>query len=257
MPEEVVTSPIDVIRFVSIENEQFLVTLIKSPEELRFVNHLQGLYVAAMTPTEVHENEFAILQLLTLVHHNFLSATASYMRCHLSEAFAAARIAIDAALIAAQIIADRKSQAAYVKREKPFDKLIRHYKNLIKDKKPLPHPLIEELIRVHDIASSFASHADINTFIHRLKRSEHRGKPLMTIQYFQFSTNNTVRRIHWLNLLTLFVMTLDVFSDFLVSEQKQVPQAWQDELRSLGAHIQRRTEELKKSLPPETEPGLT
>jgi hypothetical protein len=79
----------------------------------------------------------------------------------------------------------------------------------------------------------------------------------MTIQYFQFSTNNTVRRIHWLNLLTLFVMTLDVFSDFLVSEQKQVPQAWQDELRSLGAQIQRRTEELKKSLPPDTEPGLT
>jgi len=83
----------------------------------------------------VHENEVVIFQLLTVTHYHFLFSTACLMRCHLSEAFASARVAIDAALIAAQIIYDRASQTAYAKREKPFDSFARYLGNLIKDKK--------------------------------------------------------------------------------------------------------------------------
>ncbi len=94
------------------------------------------------------------------------------MRCHLSEAFASARAAIDAALIAAQIIHDRASQVAYTKREKPFDNFARHLGNLIRDGKPLPHPLVPALRDLYKTISTFAGHADVGSFVHRVKLTE-------------------------------------------------------------------------------------
>jgi hypothetical protein len=253
----IMDKPLDIIQFVSIENEQLLTTLIRSKEEIFFVNHLQGLFSAAMSREAIADNEVVIFQLLALTHYQFLAANANYMRCHLAEAFSAARVAIDAALIAAQIIADRSSQVAYVKREKPFDKLMRHYKNLIRDRKPLPHKLIPQLISHHDLFSSFASHADIQAFVHRVKTVRTGEKLMLAVQYFQFSTNATLHRIHWLNLLHTFVMTLDIFADFLVSEQKQVPAQWIAELHGLGAKIEQLVTSLKQSLPPDVELGFS
>jgi hypothetical protein len=60
-------------------------------------------------------------------------------------------------------------------------------------------------------------------------------------------------------LFHTFVMILDVFSDFLVVEQKAAPQHWQDELRGLGQTIEQQHTGLKSTLPsePETEPPPT
>jgi hypothetical protein len=246
MTDGIFARPIDLLGFVSLEHEQFLISLANNREEMAIINHLQGLYSAAMSDMEVGPNEFVIFQLLTFTHYHFLFSTASLMRCHLSEAFASVRTAIDAALIAAQIIHDRASQVAYVKREKPFDKLMRHYKNLIRDGKPLPHRLIQLLVELHDKLSMFASHADVNSFVHRIKTVEDESKRTMVVQYFQFAKDRDERAIHAYTLFHAFVMMLDVFSDFLVSEQKAVPAQWQTELRGLGGKIERRHTDLRE-----------
>jgi hypothetical protein len=248
MTSQVLRQPIDIIKFIGIEHEQVLVSLANGSEEIGLIGHLQGLYSAPMSNISVGENEFVLFQLLTFTHYHFLYALACHMRCHLSESFASARAAIDAALIAAQIIDDRASQVAYAQRTKPFDKLNRHYKNLIRDKKPLPHALVPDLIALHDKLSSFASHADVASFVHRVKRVE--GEPLtMAVQYFQFATNKAERQIHGLALLHTFVMVLDVFADFLVREVKVVPSEWRDELHGLGGKIERRRDELGPQVP--------
>src|SRR5260370_38082588 len=159
MTAHILREPIDIIKFVGIEHEQILVSLANGSEELKIIGHLQGLYRAPMSNATVGENEFVLFQLLTFTHYHFLYAFACHMRCHLSEAFASTRSAIDAALIAAQIIHDRSSQVAYVKREKPFDNLLRHFRNLVRDNKAMPHPLVPALLKLHDSISSFASHA--------------------------------------------------------------------------------------------------
>jgi hypothetical protein len=245
MTDGIETKPIDIIRFVGIEYEQFLISLANNPDDIKVINHIQGLYNAATADMTVDENEFVLFQLLTFTHYHFLFATSCIMRCHLSEAFASVRVAIDAALIAAQIIHDRASQVAYAKREKPFDKLMRHYKNLLRNKKPLPHPLVPELIKLHDSFSSFASHADIASFVHRVKSTVTDGRKLMVVEYFQFARNKDEKKIHTLTVFHTFVMILDVFSDFLVQEQKAVPVEWQNELRGLGAMLERRHTDLK------------
>jgi hypothetical protein len=254
MSHTVIRRPLDLLRFVSIENEQFLVSLANNRDELKILSHIQGLYDAATAEKNVDENDMAVFQLLTFTHYHFLFSSACLMRCHLSEAFASARAAIDGALVAAQIIHDRASQVAYTKREKPFDNFARYLGNLIKDKKPSPHRLVPDLIGLHKSFSSFAAHADVGSFVHRVKFTGEPQGRMLTFEYFQFAQNETERKIHALTLFHTFVMILDVFSDFLVSEQKVVPKEWQDELRGLGGAIERHHDELKAGLQAEATP---
>jgi hypothetical protein len=251
MTGTIIDKPLDIIDFVSLENKQFLVSMANNRQELDILAKIQGLYNAAMFSTELHDNDLVLFQLLTFTHYHFLFSTACLMRCHLSEAFSSARAAIDGALIAAHIIHDRSSQEQYSLRKPPFDKLNRYYKNLIQDNKHLPHHLVPDLIKLHDKFSMFASHADIYSFIHRVSFEKVNGKEKLTINYFQFSTNESERKLHGLLLLHTYILILDVFSDFLVKEQRNVPEDWQTELRRVGAYIERNSATLREQLPPD------
>jgi hypothetical protein len=248
MHVELKRTPIDLLHFVSMEHEQFLVSLAENRDELRIVSRIQGLYNAAMSEIAVSENDVVVFQLLAFTHYHFLLATASMMRCHLSEGFASVRAAIDGALIGAQIIHDRSSQIAYAKREKPFDNFARYLGNLIKEGKQPPHPLVPTLFSQHKLISTFASHADVGSFVHRVNISNGPSSKMLHFEYFQFAQNETERKIHALTLFHSFVMILDVFSDFLVVEQKAVPKAWVDSLHDLGQAMERQHTQLKNSL---------
>jgi hypothetical protein len=167
----------------------------------------------------------------------------------MSEAYASARAAIDAALIAAHIIKDRAAQVAYAKREKPFDNFARYLGNLIKDGKPLPHPLMATLIDQQKKISTFAAHADVGSFIHRVRdTTDSSGNRMLAVEYFQFARDDDERKLYTLNLLHTFVMVLDVFADFLIDEQKVVPAAWKEQLHGLGAAVERRAKELREKI---------
>jgi hypothetical protein len=243
LPPNVFQHPPDLLQFVSTEHQQFLTSLVNCHEELNILAHVHGLYAAGMTNQSADANKIVIFQLLTFVHYHFLFASSSYLRCHMAEGFSSARAAIDGALISAQIIHDRASQVAYVNRAKPFDKLVRHFKNLIQHNKPLPHPLVKHLIEQHDFCSQLASHADVQTFAHRL---EFHGDPekLMSFGYFQCPRDPAAMKHHFLGLLHIFVVTLDIFSGFLVGEQKCLPEAWREELHHVGRQIENRRQHL-------------
>jgi hypothetical protein len=236
--------PPDLLQFVSTEHQKFLTSLVICHEEIEILAHVHGLYMAAMTNQTTDTSTVVIFQLLTFVHYHFLFASSSYMRCHMAEGFSSARAAIDGALIASQIIHDRASQVAYLNRSKPFDKLIRHFKNLIRDNKPLPHPLIEYLIQQYDSCSQFASHADVQAFAHRL---EFLSEPheMMSMGYFQVPRDPSTMKHHFLGLLRVFVVTLDIFSGFFVDEKKCLPEQWRQELRHVGRQIEDRQKQLR------------
>jgi len=218
-------------------------SLVSCPDELGVLAHIQGLYAAAMKNKTTDEQNIIIIQLLTITLYHFLFSSACYMRCHMSEAFSSVRAAIDAALITAQVIHDRSSQAAYFTRTKRFDKLIRHFKNFIKDNKPLPSPLIEWLITQHDACSQFASHADVQTFVHRLEFVKIASQDVMSFGYFQTPRNPTEMKYYFLGLMRTFVVILDVFSQFMVDELNCLPPHWRDELHHLGGLIEKRQQE--------------
>jgi hypothetical protein len=78
---------------------------------------------------------------------------------------------------------------------------------------------------------------------------------MLTVEYFQFAQNADERQIHALTMFHTYVMDLDVFSDFLVTEQRAVPVEWQQELRQVGQKIERRVKELKAALPADSAPA--
>jgi hypothetical protein len=236
--DNLIWAPLDLVRFVGAEYENFLVSLANHRNDLAIINRLQGLYAAAMSHKTIKGNDVVLYQLLTFIHYHFLFSTSNLMKLHLSEAFASLRAAIDAALIAAQIVHDRASQLAYAKREKPFDKLSRHFRNLIRDKKPLPHRHIPVLLNVHELCSRFASHADIDSFIHRARISPDGDAEILRVDYFQFARDPDERQMHALRLFHTFLTILDVYADFLVVEVGSVPEAWRKELHALGSTME-------------------
>lgn len=239
----------NLLSFVSSENEQFLISLANDTRELEFVGRMQTLYEAALPDVEVPEDDMPIFQLLTFTHYYFLLATAMLMRCHLSEAFGCARIAIDATLIGAHLIVNRSDHVAYTNRTKPFDNFARYIANLIKDGKPLPHPLVPELVRLQKTLSTFTSHADIGAFAHRVDITRGEGVRQIRVQYFQYSKTTAERQIHALTLFHIFVMVLDVFSEFLALEHKIVRKEWQFEVIRIGTELEREVARLKTTLP--------
>lgn len=240
----VFTHPPDLLEFESTEHRNFLSSLVSYHDEINILYHIHDLYARSMTNRTTDRNRIIIFQLLAFVHYHFLVATSSYMRCHMAEGFNSARAAIDGALIASQIIHDPASQFAYINRTKPFDKLIRHFKNLIKDKKPLPHPVIEQLIRQYDVCSQFASHADIQTFAHRLEFPS-QPQEMLSVRYFQFARDEETRKHYFLGLLHIFVLTLDIFSGFFVDEKKCLPQEWRQELHDVSRQLEYSQQQLR------------
>ena len=243
MPENVYDEPPELLHFVSQEHEQFLIAVANERDELKAVNNLQGLYKAALSYIKLTDKaDLIVYQLLGFTHYHFLFATACLLRCHLSEAFSSLRSAIDGAVVAAYIINDRPSQEAYRARRRPFDKLMRHARNFIRENRldKLPHPQIPYLIEMHDLCSTFASHADINSFAHRARefRDEH-GIDWATTEYFQFSRDPQQQRYYFFSLMHGFAIILNVFSSFLIDEQKKVGEQWGIELHGAIAGFEK------------------
>lgn len=241
--------PLTLMSFLSVEEHQLLVSLTQMGEEMAPIGQIEGLYHAAMSYGKTSADDMVIFQFLTFTHYHFLLAIASQMRCHLSEAFASVRSAIDATLNAAYIIQDRAAQIAYAKREWPFGgNLTRHLYKLLKEGKALPHPLMEKLLNQQSVISTFAVHADVGTFLHRVGRVTEGGVPMFSFGYFQYPEDPNERKLYTLTILHSFVMVLDVFSEFLINEQKVVPEKWVTQLHDLGARIERRADQLRDAV---------
>jgi len=84
--ERVADTPPDILAFISMEHEQVLRTLRIDPEDMHFVDHMQGLYAAAMSHIRPKQlPDLVVFQLLTFTHYHFLFSVACFMRCHLIE----------------------------------------------------------------------------------------------------------------------------------------------------------------------------
>ncbi|OFW87823.1 MAG: hypothetical protein A3J37_03855 [Alphaproteobacteria bacterium RIFCSPHIGHO2_12_FULL_45_9] len=246
--DELKNRPIDIIDFTSDEQKNFMISFAKLREEIDILSHIQGLYNASMGFKELGADEVIIFQLLHFTHYQFLYATSAFLRCHLNESFMAARAAIDSALNASWIINDKSTKQAYLDRGSPFKEMIRHYRNIIKDNKPLPHIYIPYLLDMHQKFSTL-SHADISSFVHRFDTNKDNINPMLYFQYFQITENPSVQKIYFLNLLKSFVIILEIFADFLIHDQKIVSIDWKNELQNLGFFIEKKSRELQNNFP--------
>lgn len=175
--------------------------------------------------------------MLHLIYFQFLFSISSMMRCHPSEAFASARVAIDGAVIAALLIHDPISHTAYRERRKPFDKPIRHLRNLVRDGKTPHSRIITELLEDYDQFSRSHSHADIEKLRDRLELLDLDGGFTYNFHFFQIAKHEEMTSLQYLRIANTYLMISLIFSDYLLS--KCIVNAdWMDGIVKIGKSLQ-------------------
>jgi hypothetical protein len=174
--------------YLGAEETNFLVTLNNLRAEFDAFSHLDGLYRTAIdNACAEDEEDLIIFQLLLFVHYHLYHSAATLLRCHMSDALASMRTAIEAGLAAYRIIDDRQSQLQYVLRSKSLQSHKRFFKKAW-ETEPEAFPLAHPLLNRWDACSRYGSHADIDVFVHRLTLPED-GSPVLKLQYFQHPKN--------------------------------------------------------------------
>lgn len=103
----------------------------------------------------------------------------------------------------------------------------------------------QALIQQQKTLSTFTSHADVGSFVHRVQITREDGVPQLRVQYSQFANNATERRIQALTLFHIFVMGLDVFTESLALEHWVVRAEWPFWLVRPGTERERETAALR------------
>ena len=222
--------------FIQTGQYNLMATMINCREEFDFFTNIDGLFRAAMAQRQITEDEVIIFQLLTFCHYHLLFSFSSLARTHSAEAFNSVRVAIDAALIAHKLISEPHLQANYIKREPPFDKLLRLYKNKIKDKKE-SDPRAARLVSRHDHCSQYASHADFDAISTKLRIERTAEETVVQLHYF-LKNGPLNLRSQLLVLLHDFVVILDVFGDWLIDSLQKLPPDWRLQLQATGKALE-------------------
>ena len=227
------------LNFLSREYQNFLTSFVTLHEEFGAFSTLDGFYDLPLGIKEVPENWLIAHQMLWFSHYLLFFSVACFMRAHLSDAHHALRTAIDAAMIGHTVIGDPSLQADYIERRQPFDNLKRHINNRVINGTETSLQ-IKHLIKRHGECSRFASHADLDVFVHRLDLKALDMRKL-SLGYFQIASTPQEISNQFNLLVRDFGCVLDVFSEHLVG-QLGLPKKWQSDLREFLGSIEKKME---------------
>lgn len=237
--------PVDLnlLSFLGHEHTNFLVSFNALRQEFALFAHLDLLYQAGIRGDPVPPSNWVQMQLLLFCHYHLYYATSTLLRCHLSDAFASLRTAIDASLHAYRIIEGHGTPEQYINRDKTFI----HSANYVRRKREKDAsvmPLAEHLLKIHEACSRFASHADFDAFGHRLELVR-KGTPMLKVHYFQHPKDVPEFQFYAVTMLHTFVVILNVFEKVLV-DLKRVDQSWSKKLRAIGTRLEEWRKQLRE-----------
>ncbi len=229
----------NLLEYLGTEETNLLITLNNLGNEFAVFNRVDKLYVDALSNARIsdEEDDLILLQLLLYAQFYYYYSAATLLRCHLSEAISSMRVGIDAGLTAYRIVEDRPSQVQYVERHKSFLYPKAFFQRERKNN-PNAFPLAKPLLALRDACSQYGSHADIDSFVHRLELPKAPGEELK-LQYFQHPKNRWDFGWWYLRLIHTFLMILQVFEKFLVQEKGFVTQEWASSTRQIGMQIEK------------------
>lgn len=236
---------LNLLEFLGAEHTNFLISFNAFRQEFSAFSHIDTLYQVGVRTAEVPPSSMVTMQLLIFCHYHLYFSTTTLMRCHLSDAFASLRVAIEASLHAYRIIAGDGTVEQYVNRDKTFLYSVNRIRKA-REKDPEFLPLAGHLLKIHEACSQYGSHADFDAFTHRLQMVRARV-PMMQVHYFQKPERTADFQFYMVTLLHTFVVILNVFEGFLKNEMKTVDDAWSGELREIGETLERWRRQLNTS----------
>lgn len=180
-----------------------------------------------------------VAQLYHFVHVQYLAALSNLLRLHLSESMGCTRKAVDATLTAYELILFPEKLPMYLAREWHFQTIKSRIERARKGD-PAKYPLAVGLLEMHDMGSQYGAHADVSSFIHRMKRRPSEdGGIIQNFAYFQVPESQLQGDSHYVNLFHNFLAMTRVFDSFT---EKYAPinfDAWRgDRDRKLKAYTE-------------------
>lgn len=231
--------------YLGTEEHNLLASIANFKEEFNLFADLDRIYRKPLKRLDVNPNqESLIANLYLLTHFHLYFSVSCLLRSHLSECLASLRKAIDAALTAYEIILKPDTAKSYIDKLHPDHKRFRFIKSYIQtrvDKDQFKYPLAHGLIKIHTACSKFGSHADIDSFFHRLERREIPDQPgeELLLHYFQFPRQLEEYRGYFVLTLLAFLSLFRIFKVFFDEKLRIFDLEWELTIEKLDTRLKK------------------
>jgi hypothetical protein len=184
----------NILEFIGIENQNQIISIANLKGELAYLQSLDDMYreiVRIYSPNKNVAIDVVIGMSFLKAHSELYAGMSQLLCCHLDKALLSIRIAIDSAFNAYHISLNPKQAEGYVNPKSEEQKTFRNLKKIMK-RYPETYPLAQHLIPIHEIASSYSAHSDINSFAFKYKHgiNDETNKEQILIHYFTNMSND-------------------------------------------------------------------
>ncbi len=162
----------NILEFVSFEHHNELVSLVNLKGELGFLQELDEIYQDVLHAFSVNGDnnvQFMVSIMYLQAHSEFYVGMSQFFKSHISKAFFSLRIAIDASFNAQYFMKNPRDIPAFLEENHPLQKKIFWRIKDYTAKNTKGHSLIQSLIKIHEVASSFAAHSSLQSIVHKYK----------------------------------------------------------------------------------------
>lgn len=229
---------LDFMEYLGKEEQNLLISINKFKDEMELLASLDKIYQEPVLRLEIPKERSMIPQLYLFVHFHLYFSVSCLLRPHLSESLSSTRKAIDASLSAYKIIVDPGTSVMYENRDKIFQNIKKHFSDEFK-KNSDKYPLAISLAKIHEFCSRFGSHADIDSFFHRLEFSDVIGerKDQMTFHYFQLPRNLNEHKYYLILTFQAFYKMFEIFKLLFDKELRIIDMDWENTITRLGPQL--------------------
>jgi hypothetical protein len=204
----------NLLEFISKEENNLLTSMVKCHDDVAQFAKVDGHFQAIVKHLDVpadDEHGRTMLALYLFTHYHLYLSFVTLMRCHLSDSLASTRKAIDATLSAYRLCVEPQTLEQYLNAEGAYLRITRTMERA-RSADANAYPLAPPLLHLHGVCSQFGSHADVSSFVHRIKVVPV-SSDKATIEHllFQYPEDPAEFRYYFASTLSAYMLMLEVF----------------------------------------------
>lgn len=216
-------SEVDIIKFISHQEQNLISGLLNLKAELVFMVELDGFYRELMA---LHQNvgdkkeDFMIGALFLDTHKSYYFAMLNFLRDANSVALMSARKAIESILTAYHLCLHPEDEPIFHDREHPrYREVFGNIKNYVK-RKPAEYTACARLIWAHELASKWASHTTVESIRSQMEYKQ--GQ--LTVRYTEVADYPKPYLSYYFFLISNFCIGLRIFWKEFFKPKKDNPE---------------------------------
>lgn len=213
----------NILEFISFEHHNELVSIANLKGELGFLQELDEIFQDTLHAFTVNKNndvQFMVSTMYLQAHSEFYIGMSQFFKSHLSKSFLSLRIAIDASFNANYFIKNPKDIPAFLEESHPLQKKIFWRIKDHTEKNTKGHSLIQNLVKIHEVASNFSAHSSLQSLVYKYKHviDAEQKKEEVLLNYFDAMESRDFLAYYFALLKGYFMVFQFFYNDFFKKE---------------------------------------